>query len=90
MGAERWVARSEQLILALLIHLEGDETALKRLFCELVPPSFVHREKIGNACDGHTLLRRTPPGVACEPILPTPAVMGTHGTRRARRRGRFV
>ena len=69
-----------------MIHSEGNETTLEMLS---VCQSLLRRaesEKIGNTSDDDTLLRRSPPGIAGESVLPTPAVMRTDGTRWARRR----
>lgn len=55
---------------------------------DLVPPSLVHREKIGNASNAHTMLCWSPPCVACKPIMPTPTVMRPHRTWWASRRGK--
>src|SRR6266571_199335 len=83
---EAGFAVSRHTILALLIHSEGYGTALKKLLWWPVPPSLLHSEKSGNASDRDTELRWSPPGVACEPILPTPAMMRTDGTGWTRRR----
>jgi hypothetical protein len=79
LGEEREVAGSRQGFFALLIHSEGEGTALKKLLWWPVPPVLVHGEKSGNACDGDTPLRGSPPSVACEPIAPTPAMARTKG-----------
>src|SRR5216684_1849983 len=42
-----------------------------------VPPLLPHCQKRGNTSDGDTLLGWSPSGIACEPVLPTPAVMRT-------------
>jgi poly(3-hydroxybutyrate) depolymerase len=57
------------------------------LSCLLFPPLLIGRLRSGNTSDGDAQLWRSPPGVACKPISPTPAVMRTHGTRWARGRG---
>ncbi len=46
----------------------------------------VHSQKSGNTSKSDAPLRWSPPGVACEPILPTPAMMRTHRTGWTRRR----
>ena len=69
-----------------MIHSEGYEILLKILsVCQYLLPH-TYGEKSGNTSDGDTQLRWSPPGIACEPIMPTPALMGTDGTRWARRR----
>src|SRR5712691_8935470 len=83
---EREVAGSRQGFFALLIHSEGYGTALKKLLWWLVPPSLIQSQKSGNASDSDTELRWSEPGVACEPILPTPTMMRTDGTGWTRRR----
>jgi hypothetical protein len=69
-----------------MIHSEGDETSLKILAVCQSLLTLAESQKIGNTSDGDTLLGWSRPGIACEPVLPTPAVMRTHGTRWARRR----
>ena len=69
-----------------MIHSEGYETSLKILSVCQYLLTLAYSEKIGNTSDGDTQLRRSPPGIVCEPILPTPVVMRTDGTRWARRR----
>jgi len=87
LGEEREGAGSRQGFLALLIHSEGEGTALKQLLCWWsVPPCLVHSQKSGNTSKSDAPLRWSPPGVACEPILPTPAMMRTHRTGWTRRR----
>src|SRR5439155_16992870 len=44
-------------------------------------------EKSGNASDSDAPLRWSQPGIVCEPIVPTPAVMRTHSPWWARSRG---
>src|SRR5207248_9757863 len=66
--------------LALVIHSEGDVTSLNESLCLPLPPLLVGGEKRGNASQSDAPLRRSPPGIACEPILPTPAMMRTHST----------
>jgi hypothetical protein len=83
---EREVAGSRQGFFALLIHSEGYGTALKKLLWWPVPPSLIQSQKSGNASDSDTELRWSEPGVACEPILPTPTMMRTDGTGWTRRR----
>jgi hypothetical protein len=83
----REVVESGQMTLALVIHSEGNDTSWNESLCVSLPPVLVGGEKSGNASDGDTELRWSPPGIAGEPIMPTPAVMGAHGTRWARRRG---
>jgi hypothetical protein len=78
--------RKGHTILALLIYSEGESTALKKLLEVAVSPLLLQRQTSGNAGDTDTQLRWSEPGIACEPILPTPAVMRTNGTRWARRR----
>ena len=70
-----------------MIHSEGDETSLKILTVCQSLLTLAESEKIGNTSDGDTLLGWSPPGIVCESILPTPAVMRTDGTRWARGRG---
>jgi hypothetical protein len=68
--------------------LRGERTrAWKKLCCEPVPPVLAESKKSRNASDSDTHLRWSPPSIACESVLPTPAMMRTHGTRRAGRRG---
>jgi hypothetical protein len=86
LGEEREVAGSRQGFLALLVHSEGEGTAVKKLLWWPVPPVLVHGEKSGNACDGETPLRGSPPSVACEPIAPTEALARTKGAGWTRRR----
>jgi hypothetical protein len=62
------------------------EIPLKNRLRESVPPWLIYCEKSGNACDDDTQLWWSEPGIAVEPVLPTPAVMRTDGTRWARRR----
>ncbi len=78
--------RKGHTILALLIYSEGESTALKKLLEVAVSPLLLQRQTSGNAGDTDTQVRWSEPGIACEPILPTPAVMRTHGTRWASRR----
>src|SRR5258707_1398116 len=69
-----------------MIHSEGDETSWKILAVCQSLLTLAESEKIGNTSDGDTLVGWSPPGIACEPVLPTPAVMRTHGTRWSRSR----
>src|ERR1700686_4999763 len=84
---EKERAGSGHRIFALMIHAEGDETSWKILAVCQSLLTLAESEKIGNTSDGDTLLGWSPPGIACESILPTPAVMRTDGTRWARGRG---
>jgi len=68
-----------------MIHSEGYETLLKILSVCQYLLTLAYSEKSGNTSDGDTQLRWSKPGIACEPIVPTPTVMGTDGTRWARR-----
>jgi hypothetical protein len=83
---EKENAGNGQRIFALLIHSEGDETSLEILSVCQYLLTLASGEKSGNTSDGDTQLRWSPPGIACEPVLPTPAVMRTDGARWARRR----
>jgi hypothetical protein len=84
----REVAGSRQRGFALMIGGDGERTrAWKKLLCEPVPPVLVESKKSRNACDSDTQLRGSPPGRANESVMPTEALMRTHGTRRVRRRG---
>jgi hypothetical protein len=71
-----------------MVHSEGEETSLKILAVCQSLLTLAESEKIGNTSDGDTLVSRSPPGIACESVLPTPAVMRTHRTRWAGRRGK--
>lgn len=70
-----------------MMHSEGDDIFSNNL--PVGPFLLLHTDgkNSGNAGHRDTLLRWSPPGIACEPIKPTPAVMRTHRTRRARGRG---
>src|SRR5689334_10140636 len=57
------------------------------LFSLPVPPVLLAGKECGNASHRDTQLRWSPPSIACEPILPTPAVTRTYGAWRTRRRG---
>ena len=83
---EREGVVSGHTIPALLMHSEGEGTVLKELLWWPVPPCLVPSQKIRSTSDGHTQLRWSEPGVAGEPVLPTPAMMRTHGTGWTRRR----
>ena len=66
--------RRRQTILALLIYLEGEGAALKKLRDVVSSPLSLHRQTSGNAGDTDTQVRGTERGIAVEPILPTPAL----------------
>jgi hypothetical protein len=63
-----------------MIHSEGYETSLKILSVGQCLLTLAYGEKSGNTSDGDTQLRWSPPRIAGEPVLPTPAMMRTHGT----------
>ena len=58
-----------------MIHSEGDDTLLKILSVCQYLLTLAYGEKSGNTSDGDTQLRCSPPGIAGEPVLPTPALM---------------
>ena len=66
--------------------LRGRECCVENASRAVVPPLSLHRQTSGNAGDTDTQLRGSEHGIAVEPILPTPAVMRSDGTRWTRRR----
>src|SRR5689334_22223242 len=84
------MVESRQSYFALVASSEGDSTSAKLSLCLPIPPGLGAREKGGDACHSDTLLRWSPPGVACEPMGPTPTIMRPHSPRRARRRRGFL
>ncbi len=61
------------------------EIPLKNRLRESVPPWLIYCEKSGNPSHGNVQLGWSPPGIACEPVLPTKALMRTHRTGWTRR-----
>ena len=59
---------------------------MKTLLWWLVPPWLGYGQKSGNASDSDAQLWWSAPGVACEPVVPAPAMMRTDGPRWARGR----
>jgi hypothetical protein len=53
-----------------------------------VPPVLGAGEECGNESLSDALVGWSRPGIACEPILPTPAMMRPHSTGWSRRRGK--
>ena len=72
--------------MALMIGVRGIRHIIEKASWWPVPPVLVASEKSGNTSDGDTQLRWSPPGIAGEPVVPTPAMMRTHGTGWTRRR----
>ena len=64
----------------------GKRPLIQELFGLPIPLPFASGQNRGNASNGDTQVRWSPPGVVCEPILPTPAIVRTDGTRWTRRR----
>jgi len=54
----------------------------------LGPPVLVAGEECGNPSNRDARLRWSRPGIVCEPVLPTPAMMRPHRTGWASRRGK--
>ncbi len=75
------------MILALMMHSEGDDLFSKNLSVGPFLLLQADGEKSGDTGHRDAQLRWPPPGIPCEPIKPAPAVMRTHRTRRARGRG---
>ena len=59
---------------------------MKKLLVLAIPPVLVAGEKSGNTGNTDTHLRGSPPSIAVEPGLPTPAMARTNGPGRTRRR----
>src|SRR2546423_7422402 len=66
---------------------ERDNPFLKTLCACQFLLTLDYGKKSGNASNDDAQKWWSPPGIVCEPIVPTPTVMRTQGTRWARRRG---
>ncbi len=64
----------------------GMEHLIEKPLCLLMPLSLATSQKSGNASHGDAQLWWSPPGIAREPVVPTPATMRTDGPRRGRGR----
>ena len=80
-------AESRQGLSALMISSEGRKYIIEKavVFADF-PPWLVAGEECRNTSNHNAQLGWSPPGIACESVAPTPAVMRTNRTRWAGRR----